>query len=46
MCIWISKNPDVLAIHLTVPAAQWIAAALLLGVCYWTFRAGTPRRTA
>jgi putative OPT family oligopeptide transporter len=46
MCIWIWKNPDVLVIHLAVPAAQWIAAVLLLGVCYWTFRAGTPRRTA
>jgi hypothetical protein len=25
-------------------SAQWIAAALLSGVCYWVFRAGTPRR--
>jgi hypothetical protein len=25
-------------------AAQWIAAALLFGVCYWVFRVGTPRQ--
>jgi hypothetical protein len=25
-------------------AAQWIAAALLFGVCHWVFRVGTPRR--
>jgi putative OPT family oligopeptide transporter len=43
MCIWISKNPDVLTLSYHVPAAQWIAAALLFGVCYWIFRAGTPR---
>jgi putative OPT family oligopeptide transporter len=44
MCIWIWKNPDVLVIHFAVPAAQWVAAALLLGICYWIYRAGTPRR--
>ena len=44
MCIWLSRNPDVLAIHYSPPGAQWIAAVLLLGICYWTFRAGTPRR--
>jgi putative OPT family oligopeptide transporter len=43
MCIWISKNPDVLSLGLHPPAAQWIAAALLFGICYWVFRAGTPR---
>jgi putative OPT family oligopeptide transporter len=46
LCIWIAKNPDVLALHVAVPAAQWIAALLLFGVCYWIFRAGTPRRAA
>jgi hypothetical protein len=25
-------------------AAQWIAAALLFGVCHRVFRVGTPRR--
>jgi putative OPT family oligopeptide transporter len=44
MCIWISKNPDVLTLALHVPAAQWVAAVLLVGMCYWIFRAGTPRR--
>jgi putative OPT family oligopeptide transporter len=43
MCIWVSKNPDILALGIHVPAAQWIAAAVLFGVCYWVFRAGTPR---
>jgi putative OPT family oligopeptide transporter len=43
MCIWISKNPDILALGYHVPAAQWIAAAVLFGVCYWVFRVGTPR---
>ncbi|MEA3141428.1 MAG: hypothetical protein QOK23_3597 [Gammaproteobacteria bacterium] len=46
LCIWISKNPDVLALGIHLPAAQWIAAAILFGVCYWIFRAGTPRRAA
>jgi putative OPT family oligopeptide transporter len=45
MCIWIWKNPDVLIIHFAIPAAQWFAVALLLGICYWIYRAGTPRRT-
>jgi putative OPT family oligopeptide transporter len=43
MCIWISKNPEVLTLSYHAPAAQWIAAALLFGICYWIFRAGTPR---
>jgi hypothetical protein len=46
LCIWISKNPDVLAMSAELPGGKWWAAALLLGICYWVFRAGTPRRTA
>jgi len=46
MCIWASKNPDVLSVGTELPGAKWFAAALLLGICYWVFRAGTPRRTA
>jgi putative OPT family oligopeptide transporter len=45
MCIWISKNPDVLAMAAELPGGKWLAAVLLLGICYWIFRAGTPRRT-
>jgi putative OPT family oligopeptide transporter len=44
MCIWISKNPDVLAFSYHLPLAQWFAALLLFGICWWIFRAGTPRR--
>jgi putative OPT family oligopeptide transporter len=44
MCIWISKNPDVLAMASELPGGKWLAAVLLLGICYWIFRAGTPRR--
>jgi putative OPT family oligopeptide transporter len=43
ICIWISKNPEVLAWSGALPGAKWLAAALLGGVCYWMFRAGTPR---
>jgi putative OPT family oligopeptide transporter len=46
MCIWISNNPDVLASSAELPGGKWWAAALLLGVCYWVFRAGTPRHPA
>jgi putative OPT family oligopeptide transporter len=46
MCIWISKNPDVLAMASELPGGQWWAAAVLLGICYWIFRAGTPRQAA
>jgi putative OPT family oligopeptide transporter len=46
MCIWISKNPDVLGIAAELPGGKWWAAAVLLGICYWIFRAGTPRRPA
>ncbi|HWX25879.1 MAG TPA: oligopeptide transporter, OPT family [Steroidobacteraceae bacterium] len=44
MCIWISKNPDVLAMAKELPGGKWWAALLLLGICYGIFRAGTPRR--
>ncbi|MBS0612215.1 MAG: oligopeptide transporter, OPT family [Proteobacteria bacterium] len=43
MAIWASNNPDVLAMH-EVPFGQWLAAAILVGICVWMFRAGTPRR--
>jgi putative OPT family oligopeptide transporter len=46
MCIWISKNPDILGLGIHVPLAQWFAALLLFGICYWIFRVGTPRRSA
>ena len=46
MCIWISKNPDVLAVGKELPGGKWWAAAVLLGICYWVYRAGTPRRPA
>jgi putative OPT family oligopeptide transporter len=46
MCIWISRNPDVLTSGAQLPGGKWWAAALLLGVCYWVFRAGTPRHPA
>jgi putative OPT family oligopeptide transporter len=45
ICIWVSKNPDVLDLGHALPAGKWLAALLLLGVCYWVFRAGTPRRS-
>jgi putative OPT family oligopeptide transporter len=43
MCIWIAKNPDVLAIGYEIPGGRWWAAAVLFGICWWMFRAGTPR---
>jgi putative OPT family oligopeptide transporter len=46
MCIWISKNTDVLSVGAEVPGGKWWAAILLAGICYWVFRAGTPRRAA
>jgi putative OPT family oligopeptide transporter len=46
ICIWIWTNPDVLTLGYQLPAGQWVAAILLFGVCYWVFRAGTPRRAA
>jgi putative OPT family oligopeptide transporter len=46
MCIWIKKNPDVLAVTCELPGGKWWAALLLLGMCFCIFRAGTPRRAA
>jgi hypothetical protein len=46
MCIWVSKNPDVLSASAELPGGKWWAAAVLLGICYGVFRAGTPRRSA
>ncbi len=46
MCIWVSRNPDVLASSAELAGGKWWAAALLLGVCYSIFRAGTPRHPA
>ena len=46
MCIWISKNPDVLAARSEIVGGRWWAAVILAGICYWIYRAGTPRRIA
>jgi putative OPT family oligopeptide transporter len=46
MCIWISKNPGVLSMASELPGGKWWAALLLLGICYWIYRAGSPRRHA
>ena len=46
MCIWVAKNPDVLALSHGVGGGRWWAAALLAGICVWIYHAGTPRRTA
>jgi hypothetical protein len=46
MCIWASNNPDVLAAGSELPGGKWLAAVLLMGICYWTYRAGTPRDAA
>jgi putative OPT family oligopeptide transporter len=46
MCIWVSKNPDVLSAAAELPGGKWWAAAVLVGICYGVFRAGTPRRPA
>jgi hypothetical protein len=27
-----------------LPGGKWWAALLLFGICYWIYRAGTPRR--
>jgi putative OPT family oligopeptide transporter len=43
--ITLAKNPDVLDLKYELPAGQWIAAAILLGMCYLVYRAGTPRKT-
>ena len=46
LCIWAKSNPDVLVLGNELPGAKWLAAAILLGICYWIYRAGTPRRAA
>jgi uncharacterized oligopeptide transporter (OPT) family protein len=46
LCIWAKSNPDVLVLGRELPLAKWGAAAMLVGVCYWIYRAGTPRRQA
>ena len=43
MCIWISKNPDVLALVHGWSGGKWWAALLLLAICHRLYRAGTPR---
>ena len=45
MFIWISNNPDVLSVGLEAWGGKWWAAAVLMGICFWMYRAGTPRRT-
>ena len=45
ICIWLSKNTDVLTVKWVIPGAQYFAAAVLLSICYMIFRAGTPRTT-
>jgi putative OPT family oligopeptide transporter len=45
ICIWLSKNTDVLTIKWAIPGAQYFAAAVLLFIGYMIFRAGTPRTT-
>jgi putative OPT family oligopeptide transporter len=44
VAIWLTRNPDILTMGHEAPFGQWWAAAVLLGICYWVFRAGTPRR--
>jgi putative OPT family oligopeptide transporter len=46
MCIWISRNPGVLSMASEMTGGKWWAAILLMGICYWIYRAGTPRRHA
>ena len=46
MCIWIAKNPDVLAVAYAIPGGRWWAAVVLAGICWWMFRAGTARVAA
>ena len=42
MCIWIFKNPDVLAGR-EIPGGRWWAALVIAGICFCIYRAGTPR---
>jgi putative OPT family oligopeptide transporter len=44
VCIWAKNDPDVLSLGGEWPFAQWIGAAVLLGVCYWMYRVAAPRR--
>ena len=46
MCIWISKNPGVLALGVSLPGAQWIAAVTAVGRVLLDFprRHPAPRR--
>ena len=44
MCIWISENPAVLAAHSEIAEGRWWAAVILAAICYWIYRAGTPRK--
>ncbi len=46
MCIWIAKNPDVLTMGHELAGGRWWAAGLLVGICAWIYRAGTPRPVA
>ena len=46
LCIWAKSNPDVLVLGRELPFAKWGTAAILVGICYWIYRAGTPRRQA
>jgi putative OPT family oligopeptide transporter len=45
MFIWISNNPDVLSVGVEAWGGKWWAAVVLMGICFWMYRAGTPRRT-
>jgi putative OPT family oligopeptide transporter len=45
ICIWHSHNPDVLALGINWPPAQWVGAAILIAICYWMYRVATPRRS-
>ena len=42
MLIWASNNPDVLS-RQEIPGGKWVAAVILCAICFWMFRAGTPR---
>jgi putative OPT family oligopeptide transporter len=45
MFIWISNDPDKLSLGHEAWGGKWWAAAVLMGICVWMYRAGTPRRT-
>ena len=46
ICIWAWSNADVLVIGHEIPFAKYWAALVLIGICYWIYRAGTPRHAA